>query len=161
MNALSPAQKRAMLAIAATLAVYVATVATHRGEFWPFSIYPMFSQAGKPWTRALVVELPKGAAVEFGTWPLDALPGTPCPTNDLGISTNDLSAMVKASPSWDEADVKTLSGLFDAAVEDGRTLLVLRSDGHYGDDGVQITATGLVAIGPSGTALNPTLAVAK
>ena len=30
---------------------------SHEGEFWPFSIYPMFSQAGNPWTRAMVLDV--------------------------------------------------------------------------------------------------------
>ena len=34
--------------------IYGALVATHEGEYWPFSIYPMFSKAGNPWTRAIV-----------------------------------------------------------------------------------------------------------
>ena len=32
-------------------------VASHKGEFWPFSIYPMFSQAGNSWSRALLIEI--------------------------------------------------------------------------------------------------------
>lgn len=34
------------------LVVYGLLVAIHLGEFWPFSIYPMFSQTGNPWTGA-------------------------------------------------------------------------------------------------------------
>lgn len=29
----------------------------HKGEFWPYSIYPMFSKAGQPWTRAAVFDI--------------------------------------------------------------------------------------------------------
>ena len=35
-----------------------ALLATNLGEFWPFSIYPMFSKAGGEWTRAVVLEIP-------------------------------------------------------------------------------------------------------
>ena len=37
--------------------VHALLVATHEGEFWPFSIYPMFSQAGNPWARAMVLDV--------------------------------------------------------------------------------------------------------
>lgn len=50
--------KRALHIVGGVLVVYALLVATHLGEFWPFSIYPMFSQAGTPWTRAVVRELP-------------------------------------------------------------------------------------------------------
>ncbi|GAB5408705.1 MAG: hypothetical protein BalsKO_10700 [Balneolaceae bacterium] len=26
-------------------------------KYWPFSLYPMFSQAGNPWTRAIVTDI--------------------------------------------------------------------------------------------------------
>ncbi|MDX1586597.1 MAG: hypothetical protein R3222_07630, partial [Balneolaceae bacterium] len=38
----------------AVLVVNIALVATHEGEFWPFSIFPMFSQAGNPWSRGVL-----------------------------------------------------------------------------------------------------------
>src|SRR5690625_1138715 len=37
--------------------VHAILVSTHEGEFWPFSIYPMFSQAGNPWARAMVLDV--------------------------------------------------------------------------------------------------------
>lgn len=33
----------------ATMVVFAVLVGTHEGEFWTFSIDPMFSQAGNPW----------------------------------------------------------------------------------------------------------------
>src|SRR5690625_7490964 len=37
--------------------VHAILVSTHEGEFWPFSIYTMFSQAGNPWERAMVLDV--------------------------------------------------------------------------------------------------------
>jgi hypothetical protein len=46
-----------MKVIGIILLIYAVLVASHEGEFWPFSIYPMFSQAGNPWTRAMVIDV--------------------------------------------------------------------------------------------------------
>lgn len=40
--------------IGIVLLINILLVSTHRGEFWPFSIFPMFSQAGNPWSRGVV-----------------------------------------------------------------------------------------------------------
>ena len=53
-------RRKALRITLGTLIVYALLVATHLGEFWPFSIYPMFSQAGNPWSRAVVREMPPG-----------------------------------------------------------------------------------------------------
>lgn len=48
--------RREVNVLAGTFVLTAILLATHLGEFWPFSIYPMFSKAGEPWTRALIVE---------------------------------------------------------------------------------------------------------
>src|SRR5262245_41465505 len=78
MRASAAVHRRAALALAGVSLAHALLAATHGGEFWPFSIYPMFSQAGRSWARALVVEaqpndLPQLAA----QYRLDDLPGVP------------------------------------------------------------------------------------
>ena len=49
--------RKGMKIIGITLLIYALLVAPHEGEFWPLSIYPMFSQAGNPWSRAMVLDV--------------------------------------------------------------------------------------------------------
>ena len=155
---------RALRVLAITLVIYIAAVATHAGEFWPFSIYPMFSRAGRPWTRALVVQLEPDTPLQWGPWRLQGLPGKPYPGSVSGVSTNDLSELIQRTTTWDEARVAVLYKLFATGIAEGRTLMLLRSDGHYNsgtfgetDGSVDIKLTGVVRFGPAGTGLNPEL----
>lgn len=148
---------RAAKALATTLVIYTVTVATHLGEFWPFSIFPMFSQAGKPWTRALVVEV-SPALDAWGPWELDQLPGPPYPLRSHNISTNDLAQVVKRTSDWGSGRTTLLDDLFAAAKAEGRTLLVLRVDGSLDDAGqARIVATGVVRLAPGEDHVNPEL----
>lgn len=115
------------------LALYVVLVATHRGEFWPASIYPMFSRAGRPWTRALVRELdavPSLAAED--AWQgrtLDELPGRPFALVPRGIGQNDVANFISKTEVWDDARVAGLRSLFAPHLTD-RPLLFYAVRGH-------------------------------
>lgn len=53
-----PRPLREVRLLVGTFLVSGCLLATNLGEFWPFSIYPMFSKAGGAWTRAVVLEVP-------------------------------------------------------------------------------------------------------
>lgn len=149
---------RAMLAIGVTFAVYVVTVASHLGEFFPFSIYPMFSQAGKPWTRALMVEVEPSTSDAWGPWTLQDLPGAPFVNDSIGVNTNDLSKFIQLTDDWTDERVATLRKLYAPALADGRSLLLLRGQGKLvGEDEVAIAMTGLIRIDPEQSVVNPAL----
>lgn len=73
--------------------VYALLVATHQGEFWPFSIFPMFSQAGKTWDHAIVYSNINHA---FQTGSPDEKPqGSIVKLDHLPIIQNDLSGLMR------------------------------------------------------------------
>ena len=88
---------------------YVALIATHGGEFWPFSVYPMFASAGKPWQRALV----RVVAADEGTSPagyeLNELPGSALPLREHGVPQNDLSSLVQRAERWSDDELRALA----------------------------------------------------
>ena len=94
---------RASRVLALSLAVYVLLVAANEGEFWPASIYPMFSIAGRPWTRALTRDVE--AVPDSARWrvtDLDGLPGRPVVLPEIGIDPIDFANFLSKTKSWDE-----------------------------------------------------------
>jgi hypothetical protein len=93
---LGPAEKRFIGVALALVLLYFGLALTHGGEFWPFSRFPMFANARKPWLRATLREL---RAEDLDT-PLSEVgerdvPGLRFPLAELGIDQNDLSEVVK------------------------------------------------------------------
>jgi hypothetical protein len=152
-------ERRVLLALGVTLGVYTLSVATHLGEFWPFSIYPMFSRAGKPWTRATVIDVTDAAPdTGFGPWAFEQLPGPVRAANSVGISTNDMSKFVQLTHDWSAERQRALRALWQPALDQGRSLLLLRVNGRLEPGGdVRVEYTGLVRMDPEGTVLNPQL----
>lgn len=138
--------RRSLRILAGVFVLYALLTATHEGEFWPFSIYPMFSQAGNPWTRAVVREVPTDdpAAIDWTAASLDRMPGEAFPLERYGIFQNDLANYVSKSTSWDEAHLKGVRAMFEGHFPDEGGLLVMRvrgalTEGAAGDS-VAITA---------------------
>jgi hypothetical protein len=159
------ARRRAMQAVGAVLLVWALTVLPHHGEFWPFSIYPMFARAGQSWTNALVIEVdPQGphGATPWGPWRLDQLPGAIYPAKVAGVSALDLAQMVKLTSEWTDDRVGLYRKLFARALLDGRSLLLVRADGHLSGTGAaEVELTGLLLLEPDGHTLNPQLRAAR
>ena len=150
------ATKKARNTISAVLAVYVLTVALNLGEFWPFSIFPMFSQGGNPWSRALVREMPPEEFISWDAVGLDDLPGIPFGVASKGIDPIDLANFVSKTQRWDSIRVRALSIMLFASDAPDRRLLVFRVQAQLLDGGeVEIEATPYVLIAPGGALLNP------
>jgi hypothetical protein len=141
-----------------TFLLYALLVATHEGEFWPFSIFPMFSQAGKPWTRAVVRVLPEEAVpVPWTAYDPAHLPGTPYPLAPRGISAIDLSNLITNTRRWDATPVAVLRTLLRADQHD-QALLVVRARGVIApQDTVHITWEPFAVLTPDTTWLHPRL----
>ena len=137
--------------MAAVLVVYAALVATHEGEFWPFSIYPMFSQADKPWVRTVVYELDASelARLQWRPQPLSELPGVPFAAAEHGIEVIDLAKYVSMTERWDEPRILGLQKMLGDSAE--RRLVVFRVAGWLEGEGggrrVGITYEPVVALG--------------
>jgi hypothetical protein len=145
--------------LAATLAVYVALTATHLGEFWPFSIYPMFSIAGGPWTRAIVRDLSDVEPQD--RWRASGfrdLPGRPVVLPDLGVDQIDFSNYMSKSVDWDADRLRGLRSMFTEQHLAGRTWMVYKVSGRMVDgDEVDVTATPFLLLTTSETRRNPNL----
>ncbi len=132
-------------------------VSTHLGEYWPFSIYPMFSQGGKPWVRShvrVVADSDRTDAL-WRTVALDSLPGEPYPLRNVGVNQNDVSNFISKSETWNERRVSAMRKLFAADLTD-KNLLILRVDGKIGDDErVSVAYSPFLLLTPDSTYFNP------
>lgn len=151
--------RRATRALVITLTAYALLVATHRGEFWPFSIFPMFSQAGHPWTRAVVRQVPHQEPAEYLWRPavLDELLGRPFPVRQQGINENDVANFVSKTVTWDTERLRGLRKLLGASSSTDASLLVYRVTGRLHQTTVQTTATPLILFAPNATFTAPSI----
>lgn len=152
-------QKRSIRIVLGTLAVYALLVATHLGEFWPFSIYPMFSSAGNPWTRAVVREMPRGTD-DLSTWDAVAfsdLPGDPYPLVPQGINQNDVANYVSKTETWTPQRRQGLRNLFAKSRMLEHPLLVMKVRGALAGDSVAVRAEPVLLITPDSLKLRPDL----
>lgn len=141
-----------------TLAMYTLLVATHLGEFWPFSIFPMFSQAGNPWTRSLVRQVPEDRPTDrtWKTVSLEELPGEPLRLAEQGINQNDVANFVSKTRAWNEQRLRGLRHLLEVP-RINRTLHVYRVRGRLGENAVEITAEPLILFAPDTTFTAPSI----
>lgn len=151
--------RRAGRLLLCTFLVYGVLVATHRGEFWPFSIYPMFSQAGNPWSRAVVRDVSE--ADRPPPWTPSSrrnLPGRPFALQSLRISNIDLSNFVSKTDTWTPQRVDGLRSQFSDHLAD-HTLLVMRVNGRMreGRDSVVVEYVPYVYLHADSSALHPKL----
>jgi hypothetical protein len=147
---------RSIRIVGATLLVYAVLVATHLGEFWPFSIYPMFSQAGNPWTRAVVRTVPDDPeAISWDAVPLSDLPGDPYPVLPKGINQNDVANYVSKTSAWTKQRVRGFRSLFEDNYDFARPLLVMKVRGELVGDSVSIRATPVLLMETDTTRFNP------
>ncbi len=156
----SRAYRRASRALLGMLLVGGVLMATHLGEFWPYSIYPMFSQAGRAWTRSIVRDVTGvDPAQRWEPATVQTLPGKPFALHPLGIPQNDLTKYVKLTKDWNEERVGGLRKVFGEHAE-GRDLLVFKVSGDVDADGnASDVAVPLVWFGKDGlNEVNPEVA---
>ena len=110
------------------LGVYGLLVTTHDGEFWPFSIYQMFSSAGRPWTRVMVREVPSVLPETIRWMPEDMmdLSGRPFAMHENGVPQNDVAAYVAQTVQWTKARGEGLQAMLGYERASERILAVYR-----------------------------------
>ena len=153
---LHPARK-ARAGLLLLLVLYAVTCAAHDGEFWPFSIYPMFSRAGHPWTRALVRDVEQLPGTPWAARGIDALPGRPVALRDIGVFQNDLANYLAKTPRWNAESVGGLASMFAAVDLEGRNLIVYRVVGRIAGGAPGVSATPVICLTADGALLNPEL----
>lgn len=133
-------------------------VSTHAGEFWPFSIYPMFSQAGKPWTRAMITEIAHEDSLSWETTNFEALNGTPVSVKSLGVDQIDYSNFVSKTKEWTPNRLKALRFMIGEDNLQNRNLIIFKVNGHLTKtDSVHIDYTPYFLFTADTTLINPTL----
>lgn len=141
--------------------VYAVLVATHLGEFWPFSIYPMFSQAGNPWSRVVVRQVESGPeAVSWDTLRVDSLPGEPFTMEEAGVDPIDLASFITKTERWTPARASALQSLFRNDLNAGKRLMVMRVNGGFSEkEEVLIDVVPYVYVTGDTTIANPAIRV--
>lgn len=116
--------------------VHALLVATHEGEFWPFSIFPMFSQAGNPWERALVLDVSESEDSEI--WEVRPYPPSPnervVPLSALGIDQIDYSNFVVRTTEWTDSRQRALYAMFGSEALENKKWLIVIARGALTDD---------------------------
>lgn len=151
--------RRAVRVLGAVFLLYAALVAPHEGEFWPFSIFPMFSQAGQPWTKALVRDVTADSTDWTAGTERENLPGVPVGLAAYGINRLDVSAMVDDTEHWSDDRLAVLRAALAPAFASNpaQRLLVLRTTGTPAADGVALRFEPLVLVTADTIFLNPSL----
>lgn len=128
-------------------------VATHLGEFWPYSIFPMFSTGGRPWENSLVRAVPGPDTPNlFDTVKVEDLPGEIVPLEEVGVPQRDFAKLLKEERAWDGAGIEKLRTALKPALEAHPWVMVVRVHGPLPEDGEVITeARPFVLVGRDGS----------
>jgi len=140
-------QKKKIYLLVGVLAVYILLVSTHQGEFWPFSIFPMYSQAGHSWTKTLVRDV-SGLNVDSLRDEYDQiakLPGKPVALKTVGINKNDLSNFISKTTSWHKQEITELRSFFDRILTN-KTILIYKVHGYLKDQNVKVSCLPFVLL---------------
>lgn len=150
--------RRAVRVLIATLVAYGVLVGANEGEFWPFSIYPMFSQGGNPWSRAIVRNVAIDDPAQWSPVTSADLPGEPYPLFVHGVDPIDLSNFVSKTERWDDARIAGLRKMFGEHELRERELLVMRVNGRINqEDSVIVEFVPYLHLGAEESLLNETL----
>jgi hypothetical protein len=151
--------KRGIKIIGVSVLVYALLVAPHEGEFWPFSIYPMFSKAGNPWTRAMVVDVTEKPDSElWETVLLQNRSSDVVPVSDYGVDQIDFSNFVVKTDSWTPTRRQALKDMFGTGALSGQRWMVSKASGELvGEDSVSIKVTPFILLTSDSTYINPNL----
>ena len=117
--------KRTGKALTIILFLYAFLTATHQGEFWPFSIYQMFSTAGKPWVKVVTrqVSVPPDSIASKVILNPNQLYGKPLALINVGTDRNDLANYITHTHQWNNASIRGLRSLYNGAIQNGPFLI--------------------------------------
>lgn len=137
-------------------------VATHKGEFWPFSIYPMFSQAGNTWHRALLFEaVPEDTTDLWVERPLSSKEQQQIvPVKRLGVDQIDYSNFISKTEEWTPGRIAALKTLFPEHRLQGKQVIAAKATGTLVDrDSVSIILQPMFLISADTILVNPEISV--
>lgn len=137
-------------------------VASHKGEFWPFSIYPMFSQAGSSWSRALLIEIePDDSTNIWAEKPLGSIDQkSVVPVKRLGVDQIDYSNFISKTERWTPGRINALKTLFPEQRLQGRTVMATKATGNLvSEDSVAVVLTPMFLISADTIRVNPLISI--
>lgn len=140
------------------LLVNIVLVATHDGEFWPFSIYPMFSQAGRQWSRGVIEQVEDTSAINlWETKPLAEIEDRVLPLKKYNIHEIDFANYINKTEIWTEERLFGLRNTFGINNYKDQKWMVTRVTGYLVGDSVAIDAIPLFLYTADTTIKNPHL----
>lgn len=151
--------QRSIRIMLATILVFGILTATHLGEFWPFSIFPMFSKAGNPWTRSMAMDVTNYPGDDVWTITIvDDLPGEHLSMRSLGVDQIDYSNFVSKTRNWNPVRVQALRNMLGENSLENRHVMIYKVRGELIDsDSVAIEATPMLLLEPDTSLFNPNL----
>lgn len=149
--------RRSVKYLLLTMVVYTVLVATHRGEFWPFSIYPMFSKAGNPWTRAIVRDVSATPdSLIWATRPLTEIQGRPVALRQYGVDQIDFANFISKTEHWNLQRRRALQNMFGTETIDDHRFMAMKVTGRLvGRDSVEIKTIPVMLITSDTVYANP------
>ena len=151
--------KKGMKVIGVIFVIFALLVAPHEGEFWPFSIYPMFSQAGNPWTRAMVIDVTDHDTDEiWEAHSLENLRGNPIPVGKYGVDQIDYSNFMSKTRNWTEPRRMALIQMFGSENIGSQRWMASKVHGKMvGEDSVAVIVQPFLLFTADSVYMNPLL----
>ena len=145
--------------IVTVLVINILLVSTHEGEFWPFSIFPMFSQAGKPWSRGVVEDVQDTTRTDlWETKPIAEIENRILPLQQYGIHEIDFANYISKTKTWNQERINGLRSTFQIDQYPGEIWIATRVTGHINEqDSVVIKAIPMFLFTADTTLKNPNL----
>lgn len=139
------------------LCINIVLVATHEGEFWPFSIFPMFSQAGNPWSRGVLQEIhATDDSTLWQTKPRSQIKNNIISLDSIGVDAIDYANFVSKTETWNAKRIKGMRDLLQIEQHPGASWMVTQVRGYLaGEDSVVVEGIPLFLVTPDTTYLNP------
>lgn len=132
-------------------------VATHQGEFWPFSIFPMFSQAGNAWSRGVVQTIDN--KIEPSIWDkrnLAEIEDQVLSLDSIGVDAIDYANFISKTKEWNPKRIKALRDLLDIDEYPESKWMITIVNGYLAEkDSVVVEATPLFLFTEDTTYRNP------
>lgn len=139
--------------------VNILLVASHEGEFWPFSIFPMFSQAGNEWSRGVVEQVSDSTRADlWQTKSIKEIEGRILPLKDYGIHEIDFANYITKTKVWNEKRLNGMRSTFQIDQYPGEMWLATKVQGYMNEeDSVVIEAIPMFLFTADTTIKNPKL----
>lgn len=141
------------------LIINILLVATHEGEFWPFSIFPMFSQAGNPWSRGVVQQIDSlEDSTLWETKPRSQIQNRVLSLDSIGVDAIDYANFVSKTETWNAPRIQGLRDLLQIEDYSGSMWMATQVKGYLTEnDSVVVVAVPLLLVTPDTTYHNPDL----